>query len=189
MELDLAALFDPDTPVLEIVVRGTITYLSIFVLLRVVVKQASGGLNLADVLLIVMIADAAQNAMAGEYTSITDGLLLVLTLVFWSVAIDWASVHVPLVGRLVHPPPREIVRNGVVNRKAMRAELITLEELMTHVRGAGTEDLAQVKRAWVEGNGEISYRAPGQGQVEHAQRVAGASMCAQSPELRRRTIR
>ena len=64
--MDLQALFEPDTPILEMVFRGTIVYLSIFVLLRVIVKQAAGSLNLADLLLIVLIADAAQNAMAGE---------------------------------------------------------------------------------------------------------------------------
>jgi len=156
VEVDLAGIFSADTPLIEIILRGTVTYLSIFVLLRVVVKQASGGLNLADVLLIVMIADAAQNAMAGEYTSVTDGLVLVLTLVFWSVAIDWLSFHVEFLGRLVHPAPREIVRDGIPNRRAMRTELITNDELMTHVREAGAEQLDQVKRAWVEGNGEIS---------------------------------
>ena len=156
MQLDFVAIFDPDTPILEIVLRGTVTYLAIFVLLRFVVKQASGGLNLADVLLIVMIADAAQNAMAGNYTSVTDGFVLVLTLMFWSVAIDWLSVRVPLIGRIVHPPPREIVRDGVANKRAMRTELITPEELMTHIRGAGAESIEDVKRAWVEGNGNIS---------------------------------
>jgi uncharacterized membrane protein YcaP (DUF421 family) len=120
------------------------------------VKQASGGLNLADVLLIVMIADAAQNAMAGEYTSVTDGLILVLTLVFWSVAIDWLTVRVDFFGRLVHPPPREIVCDGVELKRALRLEMITHEELMTHVRQAGSESIEDVKRAWVEGNGEIS---------------------------------
>jgi uncharacterized membrane protein YcaP (DUF421 family) len=156
VELDFVALFEPDTPIVEIFLRGTVTYLAIFVLLRVVVKQASGGLNLADVLLIVMIADAAQNGMAGEYTAVTDGLVLVLTLVFWSVTIDWLSVRVTFVSRLVHPPAREIVRDGVPDRRAMRKELITDEELMTYVRQAGCERLDQVKRAWVEGNGEIS---------------------------------
>jgi uncharacterized membrane protein YcaP (DUF421 family) len=156
VEVDLAALFDADTPVLEIVVRGTVTYLSVFILLRVIVKQAAGGVNLADVLLIVMIADAAQNAMAGEYTSVTDGLVLVLTLAFWSVAIDWLTVRSGFVAKLVHPPPREIVRDGVILKRAMRAELITYEELMTHVRQEGAESIDQVKRAWVEGNGNIS---------------------------------
>jgi uncharacterized membrane protein YcaP (DUF421 family) len=156
VEVDLAAIFSADTPVFEIVLRGTVTYLSVFILLRVIVKQASGGVNLADVLLIVMIADAAQNAMAGEYTSVTDGLVLVLTLAFWSVTIDWLTVRVPFFAQLVHPPPREIVRDGVELKRALRLEMITHEELMTHIRQAGTESIEDVRRAWVEGNGNIS---------------------------------
>jgi uncharacterized membrane protein YcaP (DUF421 family) len=168
VEVDLAAVFSTDTPLLEMVLRGTVTYLAVFTLLRIIVRQASANLNLADLLLIVMIADAAQNAMAGTYTSVTDGIVLVITLAFWSVAIDWFSVRVPFVASFLHPPPREIVRDGVLLRRAMRQELITNEELMTHVREAGAEHLESVKRAWVEGNGEISivlndaWRAGGQ---------------------------
>lgn len=61
--IDLATVFQPDAPIAEIVLRGTVMYVSVFVLLRVIVKQASTGINLADLLLIVMIADAAQNGM------------------------------------------------------------------------------------------------------------------------------
>ena len=156
MELDFRALFEPDTPVLEIILQGTVTYLLVFLLLRTVVKQAVGGVNLADILLIVMIADAAQNAMAGTYESITDGLILVATLAFWSLVIDWLSVHVAFVGRLTHPLPIEIVKDGAEMKRAMRKEMITHEELMSQVRLAGAETIEEVRRAWVEGNGEIS---------------------------------
>jgi len=103
-----------------------------------------------------MIADAAQNAMAGTYESITDGLILVGTLAFWSYAIDWLGAHVPFVARLTHPPPIEIVKDGAEIKRAMRKEMITREELMSQVRLAGAETIEDVKRAWVEGNGEIS---------------------------------
>jgi len=156
VELDLRALFELDTPFLEIVLRGTVVYLLVFLLLRTVVKQAVGGVNLADILLIVMIADAAQNGMAGTYESITDGLILVATLAFWSYTIDWLGVHVEFVGRLTHPLPIEIVKDGTEIKRAMRKEMISHEELMTQVRLAGAESIERVKRAWVEGNGEIS---------------------------------
>ena len=103
-----------------------------------------------------MIADAAQNAMAGTYESISDGLILVATLAFWSVAIDFLSVHVAWVGNLTHPPPIEIVKDGAEIKRAMRKEMITHEELMSQVRLAGSETIEEVRRAWVEGNGEIS---------------------------------
>ncbi|HEY7909583.1 MAG TPA: hypothetical protein VIC60_11945, partial [Thermomicrobiales bacterium] len=76
---DWQKMFALDTPLLEIVIRGTIIYLALFTLLRFVVKREVGTVGIADLLVIVVIADAAQNAMAGTYTSITDGVLLIGT--------------------------------------------------------------------------------------------------------------
>lgn len=154
--MDLQELFKPDVSILEMVFRGTVVYLAIFILLRVIVKQAAGSLNLADLLLIVLIADAAQNAMAGEYTSITDGVVLVATLAFWNLLIDWLGYHVHWFGSWLHPDPIKVVENGILNRRNMRKELISYEELMTFIRQAGGSEVNDVKLAVVEGNGEVS---------------------------------
>src|SRR5262249_15775985 len=77
---DWHKMFALDTPVLEIFLRGTIVYLALFVFLRYVVKREVGTVGIADLLVIVVIADAAQNAMAGDYVSITDGVLLIGTI-------------------------------------------------------------------------------------------------------------
>lgn len=82
--------------------------------------------------------------------------MLVATLAFWSLTFEWLAYHFEFIGRFIHPSPVELVHDGIENRRHLRRELITLEELMTSVRKAGTEELAQVRRAWVEGNGEIS---------------------------------
>ena len=152
---DLQSLFEPEKT-LEVVIRGTVVYFAIFIILRAIAKQLSGGINLADLLLLVLVADAAQNALAGEYNSITDGLVLVSTLAFWSYFIDWLGYKWPAAGRLLHPAPVELVKDGKELVRNMRRELITHEELMTHVRQAGAQELGQVKRAWMEGNGGIS---------------------------------
>jgi hypothetical protein len=55
----------------------------------VTLKREAGGVGITDMLVIVLLADAAQNAMAGEYKSISDGLVLVSTIIFWSYALDW----------------------------------------------------------------------------------------------------
>jgi uncharacterized membrane protein YcaP (DUF421 family) len=78
------------------------------------------------------------------------------------------AFHFEFIGRFLHPPPVELVRDGVENRRQMRRELISHDELMTHIRRAGTDDLSQVRRAWVEGNGEISV-VLAQDQSEHNQ--------------------
>ena len=78
--IDLAALFRITVDPLEIVVRGTVMYWFLFALFRFVLRRDVGSIGIADVLLVVLIADASQNAMAGGYASITDGCLLVATI-------------------------------------------------------------------------------------------------------------
>src|SRR5689334_6101742 len=102
-DLDWAGMFAPDTPPLEIFLRGSIVYLVMFTLLRVVLKRESGSLGVSDLLVVVLIADAAQNAMASDYKSITDGLLLVATIIFWSYALDWIAFHFPVLRHFIHP--------------------------------------------------------------------------------------
>lgn len=155
-DLPWRQMFIPETPVLEIVLRGTIVYLSLFTMLRVVLQRQAGGVGVTDLLVIVLIADAAQNAMAGGYKSITEGLLLVATIILWDFTIDWLGYRFPAVGRFVHPPPLLLVKDGQLQRRNMRRELITEEELMTQLRQQGIEHLADVKKACLEGDGKIS---------------------------------
>lgn len=154
--VDWQRLFIPDTPLLEIFIRGTVVYLSLFILLRVVLKRESGGFGIADLLVVVLIADAAQNAMAGEYSSISDGLLLVATIVFWSYFLDWLSYRYPRFQRLITPPALLLVRDGKMIRKNMRKEFITEEELRGMIREQGIDDLSEVEKAYMEGDGMIS---------------------------------
>jgi len=169
--MDLGAIFRPDQDPLAIFIRGTITYLFLFLLLRLTKRQA-GGMGISDLLVVVMIADAAQNGMAGNYTSVTDGLLLVGTIAFWAYALDWLGYHVPAVERLVHPPPLLLVRDGQIQRRNMRAELVTLDELMSHLRSQGIDDVARVKRAYVEGNGEVTVVPMDEARKSSARRMA-----------------
>jgi len=149
-------MFVPDTPLLEIFIRGSVVYLALFLLLRIVLKRQTGNLGLTDLLVIVLIADASQNSMANDYKSIPDGLLLVATIVFWDYALDWLAYHFPRLRRWIYPSPLELVRNGRIQRKNLRSELITVEEPKSHLREQGIEDLSIVKRACMEGDGEIS---------------------------------
>jgi uncharacterized membrane protein YcaP (DUF421 family) len=154
--IDWGQVFKPDTSPLEIFIRGTIVYLVLFAMLRFALRRESGSVGMSDLLVLVLIADAAQNAMAGNYNSVPDGLLLVATIIFWSFALNWLGYHIPSIRRFVYPPPLVLIHDGKLNRRNMRKELITEEELMSQLRQQGIEDLGIVRRACMEGDGEIS---------------------------------
>ena len=110
----------------------------------------------SDVLVLVIISDAAQNAMSSSYTSITDGIVLVGTIVGMSWLFDWLGYHVAFMRKVVHPERKPLVVNGRVIRKSLAQELMTEDELMTQLRLQGADQIQQVKSAFLEGNGEIS---------------------------------
>jgi uncharacterized membrane protein YcaP (DUF421 family) len=149
-------MFVSEVPLWTIIVRGSIIYLSLFTLLRVVLKRESGQVSITDLLVIVLIADAAQNAMSNEYKSITAGVVLVATIIVWSYILDWLAFHVPFMERLLKPRSLPIIENGKMLRKTMRRELITEEELMMRIREEGVEDIAEVKAAFMESDGNLS---------------------------------
>ncbi len=91
-----------------------------------------------------------------EYTSITDGIILAATIILWSLVLDWLGYKLPFVGRLVHPPPLMLIRNGKILERNLALEQLTLEELMTQLREQGLEDLSKVKAAYMEGDGHVS---------------------------------
>jgi uncharacterized membrane protein YcaP (DUF421 family) len=149
-------VFMPDTPILEIIVRGTVTYLALFTLLRVILRRESGNLGITDMLVIVLIADASQNAMAGTYNSVTDGVILVSVIIGWSYFLNWLGYHWPFFERLTKPKKLLLVDRGKMLRRNMRKELVTDEELMTEIRKAGLSDINQIKIAYMESDGSIS---------------------------------
>jgi uncharacterized membrane protein YcaP (DUF421 family) len=153
---DLEKAFIPDVSLFEMVMRGVIVYLAIFVLLRVVLRGRLGTMTVSDLLVLVIIADAAQNAMSSTYTSITSGIVLVATIIGMSVVFDWVGYHVSWMRGFVHPERKPLVVDGRIIRRTLHEELMTEAELMTQIRLNGIEDLAEVKAAYLEGNGAVS---------------------------------
>lgn len=156
MNLDWNEMFVPAQPILDVVIRGTIIYLVLFFVFRVLMRRRAGGLSMADVLVVVLIADASQNAMGSEYKSVTEGVALVLTIVFLDFALDWLSQHVEVLGTLTQPPPLILIREGRMLPANMRQEMITRDELLSQLRQSGIDDVKKVRCAFLEGDGRVS---------------------------------
>lgn len=156
LDVDWQELFSFSVPAAELVVRGTAMYWFLFLLFRFVVRRDAGGVAMADILVLVIIADAAQNAMAGEYRSVTDGMTLVATIVFWNYLLDWLCYRFPALEQVLQPRPLLLVKDGRMLLDNMRRQMLTREELLAKIREEGLEDLKAVKRAYMESDGKIS---------------------------------
>jgi len=168
--LDWKEMFDLQAPLLEIVIRGSVMYLVLFALLRVVLKRESGTTGVTNLLVIVLLADAAQNGMAGTSTSITDALLLVTVIIVWSYLLDAIAYRWPIANRLIRPRSLVLVREGQILHRNLRRELITIEELHEQLREQGIRDLDDVYEVRMEPDGQFSVTLRGGGDLRKRRR-------------------
>jgi len=154
--MDWAWLVDFKVPAWELMLRGSAMYWFLFLIFRLVLRRDVGAVGVADVLLVVLVADASQNAMTGGYTSVAEGAVLVATLIGWNLLLDWMAFRFRWAYRLVEPPPLLLIRNGRVLHKHLRSEMMTLAELRGQLRQHGVESFDEVKGAWWESDGQFS---------------------------------
>lgn len=156
LSLNLSNVFDPNVAPLEIILRGTVMYWFLFLLFRFVLRRDVGSPGIMDFLFVVLLGDAAQNAMIGEGMSATDGMTLIVTLVFWNYSMDYLAYRFPAFDRFVSANRLCLIKDGKKNLRNLRREFITNEELEAKIHQEGIEHFSQVKRMWLESNGEIT---------------------------------
>ena len=152
----LTNLFELSMDPVELVLRGTLMYWFLFLLFRFVLRRDVGSIGIADMLVLVLIADASQNAMSGGYETVADGVVLVSTIAAWNWLFDFVTYRFPAVRQLIQAKPLRLIENGKVLRRNLRKEMITQEELMAALRGEGVEQIDQVRLATMESDGEIT---------------------------------
>jgi len=154
--IDWGELFGLQMPVSEIIVRGTAIYWFLFAIFRFVIRRDVGSVGIADVVILVIVADAAQNGMSGDYKTITEGAILISTLVFWNAALDWMCYRFPAIRRFAEAPPLRLVKDGRMIHRNMKRELITEDELWSLLRAREVRELSEVEEAYLEPNGDFS---------------------------------
>lgn len=155
-DMDLEGMLTFTLSPWELMIRGTAMFWFLLLIFRFVLRRDMGDVGVSDFLFVVILGDAARNAMIGDGTSLVDGMVLIGTLVAWNFFLDWLGYRVPAVERFVSGRRLCLVRHGRMQRRAMRREYISEEDVLAKVREEGLEDLAQVKRMYLETDGQIS---------------------------------
>lgn len=119
------AIFVPSISIFELIIRESLVYLALFSVLRLLPSRQLGTLGITDLLVVVLFAEAAQNAMASNYTSITEGAILLGTVIFWSYLLNWLGYKFPQFQRFLNPPPLLLVKNGQMIECHLQQQLIT----------------------------------------------------------------
>lgn len=155
-DVDWAKLFVPQMSLLEIVIRGTLTYVTLCLLLRVVLKRQAGKVSMTDLLVVTIVAGVCRNPLIKDSYSVTDGMLVVAVVLIWSYMLDWLSYRSKFIHGLLHAPPVALIQDGKVIHENLEHELMTEGQLGSKLRRKGVREPAEVAEAWMEGDGHVT---------------------------------
>jgi uncharacterized membrane protein YcaP (DUF421 family) len=142
---------------MEIVVRSVIIYVFLFVVTRGLGKSTLGELNVFELLLVLVVADLVQSAIVQQDLSMVGGILAVSTFGVLTAFLAWVQARFPKARRLIEGQPVIVVRDGEMQREAMRVERLTDSDLLQAAREEGIRDLREVELALLEVDGKISF--------------------------------
>ena len=139
------------------VARALAMYLFLLVLVRVSGKRTLAEVTVFDFILLLIISECTQQAMTGNDFSVTDGFLLVLTLVTVDRLSDWVTSRSERIDQVVSDAPLVLVDEGRVLHDRLKASHMRVEEVLEAARkDQGIERLEQIKYAVLERSGGIS---------------------------------
>lgn len=142
--------------IVSIVVRSVIVYLFIVIALRVFGKKELSQLSVIDLVFILLISNAVQNAMVGEDTSLIGGLVAAGSLFVVSIVLDKLAIRSKTINKLLEGEPIMLVYDGHVLTKHLLKANISHEELEAAIREHGVKDIKAVNLAVLEADGNIS---------------------------------
>ena len=150
-------MFESDPFVLgEILTRTLIVYVVLMLGLRLAGKRELGQMSVFDLVVVLVIASAVQNAMIGTDASITGGLVAALTLLGANAVVGRIASRRTWLGTALRGTPTMLINHGQLINEHLIAEGLTLDDLLMVMREHGFERMEQVKMAVLEIDGTIS---------------------------------
>jgi uncharacterized membrane protein YcaP (DUF421 family) len=149
-------LFVAGEPLLDKAIRSVLVYLFLVALLRIAGKREFAQLNNGDLVVLLLLSNTVQNAIIGNDNSVWGGLFGAFVLVVTNRLLTRFVYDRQWLIRMVEGTPTTLITHGRLNRRNLKDELITNEQIMAAVRRQGATKLADVDLAVVEPNGALT---------------------------------
>jgi uncharacterized membrane protein YcaP (DUF421 family) len=139
-----------------LVLRGLVVYVALLLGIRLFGRRELGQMTPFDLVVILLIANALQNAMLGPDSSVTGGLIVAATLLIANRLVATSAYRLPWLRRIAEGGPILLINNGGVLTSRLRREGIELADLEQAAREHGVKDLTEVDTAVLEVDGTVS---------------------------------
>jgi uncharacterized membrane protein YcaP (DUF421 family) len=142
---------------MDIVIRGVIVFVFLYVLMRIVGRRELSSLEPFDLILLVILGDAVQQGLTQDDYSMTGAILAVGTIAILQVSVSWLNFNFPRLRSVLDGEPVVIVQDGKPIEKNLKRERVTLDDLAEEARKQNIAKFEDIKWAVMETSGEISF--------------------------------
>lgn len=141
---------------LHIIVSTAAVYLFIVLALRIFGKTELAQLSVTDLIFVLLISNAVQNAMVGNDTSLTGGLVAAFVLFIINFAFKKIKYYIPFFKKAIEGEPIILVYQGKINERNCRENEVSIDQLLQTIREHGANSIADVNSVILETDGNIS---------------------------------
>lgn len=135
--------------------RASVLYFFLLFVVRILGKREVGNITAFDLIVAFMLGEVTDEIIFGD-VSMTKGFLAIGVVAAWHIANSWASYRSRFIERLTGSEATPLIEHGQINRKGLAKERMSEDEVMAALRLQGIDDIAQVKKAMLESNGQVS---------------------------------
>lgn len=155
-------------PFWHFIIRGTLVYAAVLLLLRLGGKREVGQMGTGDFVAILLISNAVQNSMNGGDNSITGGLILAVVIMAWSITIAYTTYKSKKAANIILGAPTLLIHDGRILDHNLRKELLSRYELKAILRRQGIHDISDIHAAILESDGVVSINR--MSETEHSKK-------------------
>ena len=142
---------------MDTVIRGLCVYLFLLIVLRISGKRSLSSMTPFDFVLVLILSETVQQAMIDNDSSMTNAMLLVVTLIGFDILLSILKLKIPALGRAIDSTAVVIMKQGEIERSSMKAERVEEDDILSAARAQeGISRLDQIDYAVVEQDGSIT---------------------------------
>jgi uncharacterized membrane protein YcaP (DUF421 family) len=142
---------------MDSVLRALVIYFFLLLVFRINGKRSISQITMFDFVMLLIIGEAIQNAILGDDFSITNGMIVVVTLVLTDIIISFIKMKSPKLEKIIDGVPLILLDEGKVLKDRLRKSRVDEEDILEAAREAhGLERLDQIRYAILEKDGKIS---------------------------------
>jgi uncharacterized membrane protein YcaP (DUF421 family) len=142
---------------MDIVFRGIVLFLFVYMLTRVIGRRELTSLQPFDLILLIVLGDSIQQGLTQDDYSVTGAVIAVGTIASLQVLTSWTAFKFPRLRRVLDGQPIVLVEDGRVIERNLRRERLTIDDLAEQARENELASLAEVQWAIFETSGTISF--------------------------------